>query len=107
MGTVMKYVKNNGVGPYTLPGGEILAAEESGYADENDPQIAAALKSGALIEGEAPEGGPSKSALDRRAKELSIEGRSSMDKEELADAIAKREAEIASGDTGADNGTEG
>lgn len=67
---------------------EVAAAEEEGPAGWEPPDLARLLKQ-RLAEGAAPRAadGQSKSELLRRARELGIEGRSRMSRDELARAI--------------------
>jgi hypothetical protein len=99
-----------GLEPRKNSDGDLTEAE--GARSLRDAQVADALKNYPALEsvevedGDEPASyaevdvisgsGPSLSDLRKRASELDITGRSSMDKEQLAEAIATEEAELAS-----------
>jgi len=102
----MKFAKYVGTRPQDLPGGRVLAPEAGPVeVDENNPIVADLFDQGKLIEVDVPTE-PAKltgKALQDRAKELDIEGRNEMNADQLRDAVAAKEAELASQHEGAGN----
>lgn len=93
---------------------EVAAENERAAADQRlldtldlHPALKRAKAQEADASGETPpDTGPTKTELEKRAQELEIPGRSSMDKEQLAEAIAEHEAGNASGDGESTEGTD-
>lgn len=90
----MKRAKWVGIHPQPLPDGHIMVPGGRYDVDETDPEVAPLFDNGTLIE--VPEDSePTKESLLAEAKELGIEGRTTMDKPALAQAIADKKAELA------------
>lgn len=65
------------------------------YVDPDDPHDAALIAEGKLIDGDPQPTKLTGKALDDRAAELEIDGRSDMSADEKRAAIERREAELA------------
>lgn len=80
-----------------LTGGRTLLPGERAEVDADDPHNKRLIDEGKLVPvGEAE--GPSLKELQSRAKELEVEGRSNMNKEQLAEAVAEAELNGKEGD---------
>lgn len=93
----MKLVRYMGTTPQDFPGGRIVGPDEDPVlVDETHPTVKALFARDLLYEVEEEPKLTGK-ALERRAKELSIEGYASMTADDLRKAVAKREDELKGG----------
>lgn len=104
----MKDAKYTGRAPAYLPDGRIVEPEQAPVrVDEKEPEVAAMFADGRLIEVdpkqyEVEDKGPSRDDLLAQAGELGITGRSSMNKEELQEAINEANTNESTGDESGD-----